>query len=94
MKFILGIIFGILVVIFIIQNTEVVEINFLFWIISISRALMVLFIFIIGIMIGAILKTVADKKKEKAKILAQKSDAKKKKTVKKKIKTGPAYGFF
>lgn len=77
MKFILGIIFGIFVVIFIIQNTEVVEINFLFWIISISRALMVLFIFLIGIMIGAILKTVADKKKEKAKILAKKSDAKK-----------------
>lgn len=76
MKFILGIIFGILVVIFIIQNTEVVEINFLFWIISISRALMVLFIFLIGIMIGAILKTVADKKKEKAKSLAQKSHAK------------------
>ena len=76
MKFILGIIFGILVVIFIIQNTEVVEINFLFWIISISRALMVLFIFLIGIMIGAILKTVADKKKEKAKALAQKSHAK------------------
>ena len=77
MKFILGIIFGILVVIFIIQNTEVVEINFLFWIISISRALMVLFVFLIGIMIGAILKTVADKKKEKAKALAQKSDGKK-----------------
>jgi uncharacterized integral membrane protein len=76
MKFILGIIFGILVVIFIIQNTEVVEIDFLFWIISISRALMVLFIFLIGIMIGAILKTVADKKKEKAKALAQKSHAK------------------
>ena len=76
MKFILGIIFGIFVVIFIIQNTDVVEINFLFWIISISRALMVLFIFLIGIMIGAILKTVADKKKEKAKILAQKSHTK------------------
>ena len=67
MKFILGIIFGIFVVIFIIQNTEVVEINFLFWIISISRALMVLFIFLIGIMIGAILKTVADKKREEKK---------------------------
>ena len=72
MKFILGIIFGILVVIFIIQNTEVVEINLLFWIISISRALMVLFIFLIGIMIGAILKTAADRKKEKAKALAKK----------------------
>jgi len=64
MKFLLGLIFGILMVIFIFQNIEVVNINFLFWSISVSRALMVFLIFLIGIILGAILKSIAlDRKK-------------------------------
>jgi uncharacterized integral membrane protein len=66
MKFILGLIFGILVVIFIFQNIEVVQINFLFWSISVSRALMVFLIFLIGILVGAILKSVHTDRKKKA----------------------------
>ncbi|NIM13353.1 MAG: DUF1049 domain-containing protein [Candidatus Aminicenantes bacterium] len=63
MKFIAGVIFGILVVIFIIQNTEIVEINFLFWTFSIPRALMVFIVFIIGMLLGALLKSLDDKRK-------------------------------
>lgn len=63
MKLIAGIIIGILVVIFIIQNTEIVEINFLFWTFSIPRALMVFIIFIISMLLGAILKSLDDKRK-------------------------------
>jgi uncharacterized integral membrane protein len=65
--FILGIIIGILGLVFIAQNTEVVEISFLFWTISISRALMVLLVFTIGIMLGAIIKDISARKKEKEK---------------------------
>ncbi len=63
--FVLGLVIGILVVIFIIQNTEIVEINVLFWTISISRALVVLMVFIIGILVGAILKSMGERRKEK-----------------------------
>jgi len=69
MKFILGLIFGIVMVIFIFQNIDVVEINFLFWSISISRALMIFLVLFIGIILGAILRSVSlgrdkDNKKE------------------------------
>ena len=47
------------------QNTEIVEIDFLFWTISISRALVVLLVFIIGILVGAILKSIGERTKEK-----------------------------
>lgn len=63
--FVLGVIFGILVVAFILQNTEIVEISFLFWTISISRALVVLLVFIIGIIVGAIIRDIRASKKEK-----------------------------
>jgi uncharacterized integral membrane protein len=65
--FVLGVIIGILVVAFILQNTEIVEISFLFWTISISRALMVLLVFIVGIIVGAIIKDIGARKKEKKK---------------------------
>jgi len=41
-----------LVVIFIVQNASVVEIQFLFWKLSMSRSLMIFFIFAIGILVG------------------------------------------
>ena len=63
--FVFGVIIGILVVAFILQNTEIVEISFLFWNISISRALVVLIVFIIGIIVGAIIKDIGARKKGK-----------------------------
>ena len=63
MKFIFGIIFGVLVVIFIFQNTEVVQISFLFWTLSASRSIMYFIVFIVGIILGAGLKSVDWKKK-------------------------------
>jgi len=74
--FIIGVVIGILVVVFIIQNTEVVEFNYFFWTVSISRALMVLLVFITGIIVGAVLRDVKIRKKEKAKT-EKKQDEKK-----------------
>lgn len=42
----------ILVVIFTIQNAEMVQINFLIWDFSISRALMIFLVLSIGILVG------------------------------------------
>ena len=58
MKFILGIIFGVLVVIFIFQNTQVVDVSFLAWTITTSRALMVLVILAMGIALGWIVGSI------------------------------------
>ncbi len=41
-----------LVVLFILQNTETVPISFLFWEFRISRALMILMVFVIGVLVG------------------------------------------
>ncbi len=38
--------------IFIVQNTDVVELRFLFWTMDMSRALMVVFLMLIGVVIG------------------------------------------
>ena len=57
MKFVTGIIFGVLMVIFIFQNIDLVDINFLFWHITISRALMIFVVFLIGVILGILLKS-------------------------------------
>jgi len=41
-----------LVVIFIVQNADVVDIRFLLWKVSMSRSLMIFFILAIGVVIG------------------------------------------
>lgn len=64
MKFVTGIIFGVLMVIFIFQNLDMVDINFLFWHIAISRALMIFVVFLIGIILGTLLRSL-HKGKEK-----------------------------
>ena len=51
-KLILILVLAGLSVIFIIQNVDVVEIRFLFWSIQMSRALLMFFLFAIGIIIG------------------------------------------
>jgi len=48
----IGLALLLLVVIFIMQNATVVDIQFLFWKISMSRSLMIFFVLAIGIIIG------------------------------------------
>ena len=52
MKTYIGLALSLLVVIFIVQNATVVEIQLLFWKISMSRALMIFFVLAIGVIIG------------------------------------------
>jgi uncharacterized integral membrane protein len=65
MKFVIGIIIGILVIIFMVQNVEVVEIAFLPWTISIPRAIMILIVFVLGIGVGYVARGIRTRKKEK-----------------------------
>ncbi|MBN2538651.1 MAG: LapA family protein [Deltaproteobacteria bacterium] len=51
-KLVISLILAGLAVLFIIQNVTVVEIRFLFWTLSMSRALLMFFILAIGIIIG------------------------------------------
>ena len=51
--------------IFLIQNTQVVQINIIFWAISMSAAIMVVMLLVIGILIGWFLKGYLAYKKEK-----------------------------
>ena len=51
-RFILGIIFSILAIIFIVQNIQTVDVTFLAWTITMSRALMLLIILLIGFIMG------------------------------------------
>jgi uncharacterized integral membrane protein len=66
MKFIIGIILGAVVVLFIAQNLEVVEITFIAWTLSVSRAIVVLFIFLFGLIIGWLAKSLGIRKRERA----------------------------
>ena len=51
-KFVIGILLGIICLIFFIQNAETVTFVFLAWQITISRALMLVTVLIAGIIIG------------------------------------------
>lgn len=51
--------------IFLIQNTQVVEINIFFWSISMSRAIMVVMLLVVGILIGWFLNGYLSHKKKK-----------------------------
>ncbi len=42
----------IVIVLFVVQNTGVVEIRFLFWTMAMSRALVMLFVLVVGIAAG------------------------------------------
>lgn len=42
--------------IFIAQNTTVVEIRFLFWTLAMSRALMIIFVLLVGVVLGWLLQ--------------------------------------
>jgi uncharacterized integral membrane protein len=51
-KLITSLVLAALVLIFIVQNAAVVELHFLFWTLSMSRSLMILFVLFIGLVIG------------------------------------------
>ena len=51
-KVIVGIILGVLLLIFLLQNTQVVSIRFLFWKLSMSRIILLPIVMFIGIAIG------------------------------------------
>ena len=46
----------VLVVLFTLQNTETVPISFLFWEFRVSRALMIILVFVIGVLVGTFSK--------------------------------------
>ncbi len=48
--------------VFVIQNTQVISFQFLFWKVSMSRALLLLLSFGIGIIVGVLLKRSRSKK--------------------------------
>ena len=61
-KVILSFVLLFLVVLFTLQNTDVVEINFLFWHPSMSRALLIFIVLGIGIVVGLLVAGLSRKK--------------------------------
>jgi uncharacterized integral membrane protein len=51
-RFIIGIVVGVLVIVFIVQNIETVDIDLYFWTVSANRAVMFLIVFIAGCIVG------------------------------------------
>jgi uncharacterized integral membrane protein len=52
LRFILGIVMGAAAVIFAVQNTAIIQVEFLAWQITMSRSLMILIVLFFGIVIG------------------------------------------
>jgi putative membrane protein len=52
-----------LIVIFTLQNAEVVTVNFLIWRLSVSRSLMIFIVLIVGIVVGVVLASLARHRK-------------------------------
>jgi uncharacterized integral membrane protein len=69
MKFIVGIIIGILVIIFMVQNVDVVDISFLAWTMHLPRAIMILIVFVLGIGVGYVARGLRTRKKVKRETL-------------------------
>jgi uncharacterized integral membrane protein len=70
-KFIVGIIIGVLVIVFMVQNVQTVDIQFLTWTFQIQRAIMILIVFVVGIGIGWVVKSIGYRKKRKKKERAE-----------------------
>ncbi len=66
-KLIASIIIAVLVIIFMFQNSETVQIHLFFWTISMSRAIMVFSLLIAGILIGWFLNSYFSTKNTKTK---------------------------
>jgi len=52
LKFIVGIVFGALAIVFILQNVQMVEVTFLAWSISMSRSILFFIMLLIGFVLG------------------------------------------
>jgi len=65
-KFIIGIIIGIIVIVFMVQNVETVDVSFFAWSVSIPRALMILIVFVVGLGLGYIVRSIGYRKKKRA----------------------------
>ncbi len=61
-KTIMAIVFAVLVVIFSLQNAEVTEVDFLIWNISMSKVLIILGSFAIGVLVGLLVSLKRPKK--------------------------------
>ena len=66
-KLAIGLVLAGLTVLFVIQNVAVVEVRFLFWSLFISLALLVFLLFAIGIIVGWLLHSYVQHRRERAK---------------------------
>ena len=64
MKRVATIVCGLLYVVFVIQNTQVVEVRFLFWSTQVSRALILAGTFVLGFISGQLWSWIRRKKEE------------------------------
>lgn len=64
-KFIVGILIGALVILFILMNTEIVDLRLYFWTVRMSRALMLIIVLGTGVVIGYVLNGVRISKSRK-----------------------------
>jgi uncharacterized integral membrane protein len=55
LKTLLAIVFALIIIIFSIQNSEVIEVKFLFWKLTMSSVLIILGSFMIGLLVGILL---------------------------------------
>jgi len=54
-KTILAILFITIIIVFSLQNAEIIDVKFLFWKLSVSRVLVILSSFVIGILVGILI---------------------------------------
>ncbi len=66
-KIIIIIILAVLLIIFVLQNTAIVEIKFWFWELSIPRALVLFICFAMGLIIGLIIPSTRKNEEQKRK---------------------------
>ena len=64
MKRVVTIVCGLLYLVFVIQNTQVVEVRFLFWSTQVSRALILAGTFVLGFISGQLWSWIRRKKEE------------------------------
>jgi uncharacterized integral membrane protein len=67
-KLIIIAVLAVLVFVVLIQNTEVVSFQFLFWTLTMSRILMISFLLLVGLVIGYILGRMYDRPPRKDKL--------------------------
>jgi uncharacterized integral membrane protein len=65
-RFILGVIIGVLVIIFMVQNRQPLDVTFIAWTVTLSRAVVLLIVFAVGIIIGWIFHGAGRRRREKA----------------------------